>query len=145
MRVLKTAGSTTRAAILKEPPTSFLAQGPAGIIFDDGMLDVTVVAPVTTAGAIAASYHLVRTALNEAPTERDDIGYLRAKRVIIRTNPPQKVVLDGEIFGTTPIDIECIPGGLTLFVPADAIPPAAVEHAHVRSHKPAQPGGKYLT
>ncbi|PSB03881.1 lipid kinase, partial [filamentous cyanobacterium Phorm 46] len=27
------------------PPTSILAQGPAGIIFDDGLLDVTLVAP----------------------------------------------------------------------------------------------------
>lgn len=110
------------------PPTSVLAQGPAGVIYDDGLLDVTVVAPISRTGAIAASYHLLRTALNEsAATDRDDIGYLRAKRVIVRTEPTQKVVLDGEIIGTTPIDVECIPGGLTIFVPLEAALPAPVE------------------
>lgn len=109
------------------PPTSVLAQGPSGVIFDDGLLDVTVVSPVTRAGAIAASYHLLQTALNESATERDDVGYLRAKRVIIKTDPPQKVVLDGEIIGFTPIDVECLPGGLTIFVPAHAASSSVVE------------------
>lgn len=99
------------------PPTSILAQGPAGILFDDGLLDLTVVAPSNVAGAIAASYHLLQTALSGSATERDDIGYLRARRIQVRTNPLQKVVVDGEIIGTTPIDVECIPGGLTLLVP----------------------------
>lgn len=109
------------------PPTSVLAQGPAGVVFDDGLLDVTVVAPSTRAGAIAASYHLLQTALNESATEREDVGYLRAKRVIVRTDPPQKVVLDGEIIGFTPIDVECVPGGLTIFVPQEVALPLAVE------------------
>ncbi|HAZ45387.1 MAG TPA: lipid kinase [Cyanobacteria bacterium UBA11369] len=99
------------------PATSILAQGPAGVIFDDGLLDLTVVAPANVAGAIAASYHLFRTALSGNPTNRDDIGYLRAKRCKITANPPQKVVLDGEIVGTTPLEVECIPSGLTILVP----------------------------
>ncbi|MEG3987471.1 YegS/Rv2252/BmrU family lipid kinase [Microcoleus sp. S28C3] len=99
------------------PPTSILAQGPAGIIFDDGLLDVTLVAPQNKAGAIAASYHLLQTALSGNATDRDDIGYLRAKKVTISADPPQKVVVDGEIIGMTPVSIECVPGGLTIFVP----------------------------
>ncbi|MBE9095478.1 YegS/Rv2252/BmrU family lipid kinase [Tychonema sp. LEGE 07203] len=99
------------------PATSILAQGPAGIVFDDGLLDVTLVAPENKAGAIAASYHLLQTALTGNPSDRDDIGYLRAKKVKITTDPPQKVVVDGELFGITPITIECVPGGLTIFVP----------------------------
>lgn len=109
------------------PPTSILAQGPRGVIFDDGLLDITVVAPMSRAGAIAASYHLLQSALNETATKRDDIGYLRARRVIVRTEPPQQVVLDGEIIGTTPIDVECVPGGLTIFVPPEAAPPSPIE------------------
>ncbi|WP_319418716.1 hypothetical protein [Pleurocapsa sp. FMAR1] len=35
------------------------------------------------------------------------------------TDPPQKVVLDGEIIGTMPIEVKCIPGGLTVFVPLE--------------------------
>lgn len=99
------------------PSTSILAQGPAGIIYDDGLLDLTVVAPANRAGAIASAYHLLQTALRGDAAERDDIGYLRAKRIKVTTEPPQKVVLDGEIFGTTPVEIECIPGGLTILVP----------------------------
>ncbi|HEY9610258.1 MAG TPA: YegS/Rv2252/BmrU family lipid kinase [Allocoleopsis sp.] len=99
------------------PPTSLLAQGPAGIICDDGLLDLTVVAPANRAGAIASAYHLLQTALRGDAVERDDIGYLRARRIKVTTEPPQKVVLDGEIIGTTPIDVECVPGGLTLLMP----------------------------
>ncbi|KAM3098792.1 YegS/Rv2252/BmrU family lipid kinase [Phormidesmis sp. 146-35] len=99
------------------PATSVLAQGPSGLIVDDGLLDLTIVAPSNKAGAIAATYHLLQSALSGTPAERDDIGYLRAKRFKITTNPPQKVVLDGEMVGVTPVDIECVPGGLTIFVP----------------------------
>ncbi|HEY9650981.1 MAG TPA: YegS/Rv2252/BmrU family lipid kinase, partial [Coleofasciculaceae cyanobacterium] len=99
------------------PPTSILAQGPAGIIYDDGLLDLTVVAPTNLTAAIAASYHLLQTALRGDAVERQDIGYLRAKRLKVSAQPPQKVVLDGEIIGMTPIEVECIPGGLTIVVP----------------------------
>ncbi|NEQ24019.1 MAG: lipid kinase, partial [Microcoleus sp. SIO2G3] len=106
------------------PPTSILAQGPAGLAVDDGLLDITIVAPTTKASAIAASVHLLQTALNSNPVERDDIGYLRARKIRVTDNPPQKVVVDGELFGETPIEIECIPGSLTLLVPSveEAIP-----------------------
>lgn len=125
-KVIKTTAAAVTVANAA-PPTSVLAQGPAGVVFDDGLLDVTVVAPSTRAGAIAASYHLLQTALNESATEREDVGYLRAKRVVIRTDPPQKVVLDGEIIGFTPIDVECVPGGLTIFVPKEVASSDVVE------------------
>jgi len=110
-----TAGAVTVANAA--PPTSILAQGPAGIIFDDGLLDLTVVAPQNRTGAIASAYHLLQSAFRGDAAERDDIGYLRARRIKVTTEPPQKVVLDGEIIGTTPIDVECVPGGLTILVP----------------------------
>jgi len=110
-----TAGAVTIANAA--PATSILAQGPAGIIFDDGLLDLTVVAPENRTGAIASAYHLLQSAFRGDAAERDDIGYLRARRIKVTTEPPQKVVLDGEIIGTTPIDVECVPGGLTILVP----------------------------
>ncbi|MDX2096511.1 MAG: YegS/Rv2252/BmrU family lipid kinase [Leptolyngbyaceae cyanobacterium bins.59] len=99
------------------PPTSILAQGPAKILFDDGLLDLTIVASVNRVGAITASYNLLQSALRGDAIERDDVGYLRAKRVKIITDPPQKVAVDGEIIGTTPVEITCIPGGLRIFTP----------------------------
>ncbi|MBE9046026.1 YegS/Rv2252/BmrU family lipid kinase [Pleurocapsales cyanobacterium LEGE 10410] len=99
------------------PPTSVLAQGTAGVIYDDGLLDVTIIAPQSRASAIAISYHLLQTASNDEAAQRDDVGYLRTKWVKVTTDPPQKVVLDGEIIGKTPIEVKCIPGGLTVFTP----------------------------
>jgi YegS/Rv2252/BmrU family lipid kinase len=104
------------------PATSVLAQGPAGVIYDDGLLDVTIVAPENAPGAIAASLHLLQSALMGNAADRDDIGYLRAKRVKVTTTPPQKVALDGEIIGTTPIEVECIPQSLTVFSPGSPEP-----------------------
>ncbi len=104
-------------ATVTAPPTSILAQGPAGIRYDDGYLDVTIVAPKNWAGVIAASYHLLQTGLRGDAAIHDDIGYIRSQRVKISTKPEQKVVLDGELIGTTPIDIQCIPSGLNIYVP----------------------------
>ncbi|OUL37585.1 lipid kinase [Nostoc sp. T09] len=115
-RIIKTSAVAVTVANAA-PPTSVLAQGPAGLIYDDGLLDLTIVAPVTKAGAIAATYHLFQTASSGNPAERDDIGYLRAKQFKITTEPPQKVVLDGEIIGNTPIEVKCVPAGLKVFVP----------------------------
>lgn len=99
------------------PPTSILAQGPAEIIYDDGLLDITILAPDNQTEVIAASYHLLDTALRKEATEREDIVQLRSRHFKLTTNPPHKFTLDGDIVGTTPIEIKCIPGGLTVFVP----------------------------
>ena len=126
------------------PPTSILAHGTAGVIYDDGLLDVTIVTPQTRASAIAISYHLLQTASNDEAAERDDIGYLRTKWVKVITDPPQKVVLDGEIIGTTPIEVECIPNGLTVFTPKKYIEQEAerLEHlAGIKIRKKSDDGG----
>ncbi len=115
-KIIKTSASAVTVANAA-PATSVLAQGPAGIIYDDGLLDLTIVSPANTTGAIAAAFHLFQTASAGNAVERDDIGYLRAKQFIIRTDPPQKVALDGEIIGTTPIEVKCVPAGLKIFVP----------------------------
>jgi YegS/Rv2252/BmrU family lipid kinase len=99
------------------PITSILAQGAAAVVFDDGMLDLTIVAPATPLIAIATACDLLSSTLRGEASQREDVGFLRAKHFKVTTNPPQKVVLDGEIIGTTPIDIECIPNGLTIFAP----------------------------
>ncbi|MBD2518941.1 YegS/Rv2252/BmrU family lipid kinase [Nostoc sp. FACHB-973] len=115
-RIIKTSACAVTVANAA-PPTSVLAQGPSGLIYDDGLLDLTIVAPTSKAGAIAATFHLFQTASTGNAAERDDIGYLRAKQFKITTEPPQKVVLDGEIIGTTPIEVKCVPAGLKIFVP----------------------------
>jgi YegS/Rv2252/BmrU family lipid kinase len=114
------------------PPTSILAHGTAGVIYDDGLLDITIITPQNRASAIAISYHLLQTASNDEAAERDDIGYLRTKWVKVTTDPPQKVVLDGEIIGETPIEAKCIPGGLTVFAPLEKIPQEQEKLEHLK-------------
>lgn len=99
------------------PPTSILAQGVDEVIYTDGLLDITIFAPVNTLAALMASYHLLQSALQSRATMRDDIGYLRARKVRITANPPQKVVIDGEIVEADSIEVNCIPLGLNIFVP----------------------------
>ena len=117
------------------PPTSILAQGTAGVIYDDGLLDITIITPQNRASAIAISYHLLQTASNDEAAEREDIGYLRTKWVKVTTDPPQKIVLDGEIIGETPIEAKCIPGGLTVFAPLEKIPPEQEKLEHLKGIK----------
>lgn len=99
------------------PPTSILAQGPAEVVADDGMLDITIVAAKGIGSTLAASYELLRSAMSDQVAERDDIGSLRAKQVKITTDPVQRVVLDGEILGEDHIEVVCVPKGLTLIIP----------------------------
>lgn len=99
------------------PPTSILAHGGPEVVADDGVLDVTIAAPKGITGALAASYELLRSALNNDAAERDDIGYFRTQQLVIRTDPPQKVAIDGDVVAETPIAIECVPAGLTIFIP----------------------------
>ncbi|MCX7596627.1 MAG: YegS/Rv2252/BmrU family lipid kinase [Fischerella sp.] len=127
-KVIKTSAAAVTVANAA-PPTSVLAQGPAGIIADDGLLDLTVVAPVNKAAAIAATFHLFQTASTGEAVERSDIGYLRAKQFKITTDPPQKVVVDGELLGKTPVEIRCLPASLKVFVPLteEVSPPEKLE------------------
>lgn len=101
------------------PATSVLAQGSSGVVPYDGLLDVTIFAPEGTGGAIAASYNLFQTALNKRSTKREDVGYFRCSSLSITADPEQEVVLDGEMIGPTPLNIYCIPHGLTLMTPTN--------------------------
>ncbi|MGF1523265.1 MAG: YegS/Rv2252/BmrU family lipid kinase [Leptolyngbyaceae cyanobacterium] len=104
------------------PPTSILAQGPEEVVVDDGLLDITIVAAKGVGSALAASYELFRSAISGQATEREDIGFLRSKRVKINTAPLQNVALDGEVLGEVPIEVICVPQGLNLVVPRQTSP-----------------------
>ncbi len=99
------------------PPTSVLAQGFGDVNYEDGLLDITISMVKTRMQAITALTSLFTSALVNSPTNREDILCLRASRVKISTDSPRNVVVDGEIIGTTPVDLECIPKALTVLTP----------------------------
>ncbi|CDM92910.1 MAG: methylglyoxal synthase [Limnospira sp. PMC 1291.21] len=107
------------------PATSILAQGLGEVIPNDGKLEVLIFAAnqnenqkFTKVRAIAGMVELFGSALLKTGTQRDHMIGLRATNVKVKTEPPQKVVLDGEIIGTTPIEIQCIPNGLKILAPS---------------------------
>jgi YegS/Rv2252/BmrU family lipid kinase len=98
------------------PITSVLAQGIGQVVFDDGLLDVTIASASTRMEAIRTVTQLLSGALTKQ-VNSPNIAHFGAHRLKVTATPPQKVVVDGEIIGTTPVEIECIPNGLTVFAP----------------------------
>jgi len=100
------------------PLISLLAQGTKKAIVDDGLLYITMIAPTDTIDAIASTFSLLKAAIQGEATHRSSIVHLRSRYIKVRTNPPQKVAIDGDLAGETPIEIECIPSALTVFAPS---------------------------
>jgi diacylglycerol kinase (ATP) len=99
------------------PATSVLAQGFGQVLANDGLLDVTIATPPNRLQGLNALTSLFASALVNVPTNREDIIRLRTPRLKITTEPPQKVAIDGEIIGTTPVELECLPKVLTVISP----------------------------
>ncbi len=99
-------------------PTSILAQGLGQIIPDDGLLEVTIGTPETKLQALDAITDLMIAAIAQTPTDREDLICFRTSQIKVITDPPQKVVIDGELVGTTPIEVKCLPKSLAVIVPA---------------------------
>ena len=99
------------------PPTSVLAQGIGEVVADDGLLDITIATVDNKVQAVTTILSMLGAALIRTNAELDNIVHLRSPRVKISAKPNQKVVLDGEIIGSTPLEIECLPQSLKVFAP----------------------------
>jgi diacylglycerol kinase family enzyme len=99
------------------PSTSVLAQGLGAVIPDDGLMEVTIATSTTRLQGINALASLVAAAARGNPTQRDDITCLRTSRIKVTTDPPQKVVIDGEVLEANPLEFVCLPQALTVFAP----------------------------
>jgi len=102
------------------PATSVLAQGFGQVIPDDGLLEVTIASPATRLQGINALASLMASAVVQSATTHPDLLCLRARRLTISTDPPQKLVIDGEILEADPVTFTCQPGALTVFAPLRA-------------------------
>jgi YegS/Rv2252/BmrU family lipid kinase len=103
------------------PRKTFLAHGPSTVDPSDGLLDVTIIAMRSITEALATGVHLLRQAAVGDAAQRDNIGYFACKRVRITTDPPMRVLIDGEEAGMSPLYVESRPGSLVVVAP----PPAA--------------------
>ncbi|MEM8831199.1 MAG: methylglyoxal synthase [Cyanobacteria bacterium P01_G01_bin.19] len=101
------------------PPTSVLAQGIGEVVANDGLLDITIATVDNKLQAVTTLFSMLGAALIKTSAELDNIVHVRARKVKISAAPEQKVVLDGEIIGNTPLEIECLPQSLTVFAPSN--------------------------
>jgi len=99
------------------PPTSVLAQGIGEVIVDDGLLDITIATVDNKLQGVTTILSMLGAALIRTNAELANVVHLRSPKVKISANPKQKVVLDGEIIGNTPLEIECLPQSLRVFAP----------------------------
>jgi diacylglycerol kinase family enzyme len=84
------------------PPKTALAQGPARVVGDDGLLDVTIVTAHSAGDFLAAGFELVRSTLAGEEARDHRVFTLRSRTVRVVCEPAQAVGLDGEEAGTTP-------------------------------------------
>jgi diacylglycerol kinase (ATP) len=99
------------------PATSVLAQGFGQVLPDDGLLEVTIASPTTRLQGLNALASLLTSAVVQSPSTHPDLICLRAREITITTDPPQRLVIDGEILDLNPVTFTCLPGALTVFAP----------------------------
>ncbi|MEM1370355.1 MAG: YegS/Rv2252/BmrU family lipid kinase [Cyanobacteria bacterium P01_H01_bin.15] len=102
------------------PNTSVLAQGGGKVLIDDGELDVTITVPdgkFDRFQAMQTVLDLFGAGLMNAPSEREEVIHLRTSKIKVSTDPPQKVVVDGDLIEDREITIECVPNSLRIMVP----------------------------
>ena len=99
------------------PPTSVSAQGFGQVVPDDGLLEITIASPANRLEGLNMLASLVGSALFSSPTRQENLLCFRAARIRIHTDPPQRLVVDGEITEANPVEFRCVPGGLTLLAP----------------------------
>lgn len=107
--------------------TSILAQGPAEIVPDDGLLDVTLISVDTIPQALSTSYALLRSAQQGQSVDSQHVSCFRTDRIKISTHPPQKIVIDGELTEITEVEVICIPASLSVIVPQTETEPTEAE------------------
>jgi diacylglycerol kinase (ATP) len=92
--------------------TSNFLMAPAARL-DDGLLDVTILGPMTRRRLIAAFPKIFTGEHVHLP----EVESFTASHIQIETDPPKALTPDGELTGSTPVTIECLPKAVEAFVP----------------------------
>jgi diacylglycerol kinase family enzyme/membrane-associated phospholipid phosphatase len=112
------------------PPTSVLAQGMGEVVFDDGLLDVTIITSQTVQQPTIRSrlqaardlINLYGSALINTKAQLPNLYHFRAEQLTLKTSTPEQIVVDGEMIGDTPLQVRCLPAALSVIAPAKRQP-----------------------
>ena len=77
-------------------------------VADDGWLDLLAIDPLTFSGALSRLPRLFDGRLAGDPA----FHVTRCRDATIASEPPSRVQLDGQSFGTTPVTVSILPGAL---------------------------------
>lgn len=97
------------------PSTSVFANGLEESDFQDGLLEITVIQAGDDGDTL--SLDAVNDLLfgNHEHDSECVVARHKGRKIKITADPPQRIVLDGEMKGDTPLEIECIPKSLKVF------------------------------
>lgn len=85
-----------------------------GATIDDGVLDICLVETVSKPTLL---YQLSQV-FSGKHVHHPSVTMLRAKTISVDADPPQPLLIDGEVCGTTPATITLLPAALPFLVPA---------------------------
>jgi YegS/Rv2252/BmrU family lipid kinase len=84
-----------------------------GIRSDDGLLDLCVFSPATFRDSVRVLWRLLRKDFRTDPC----MLYVAGTTFRLETDPPRTAQADGEIIGSTPLDITVVPHGALMLIP----------------------------
>ncbi len=87
-----------------------------GAVVDDGCLDVCLVAEVSKPTLL---YNLTQIFFGKH-LRCPAVSMHRARSLTVDAEPPQPLLIDGEVLGTTPATVRVLPGALPFLVPGGA-------------------------
>ncbi|MFT4263313.1 MAG: YegS/Rv2252/BmrU family lipid kinase [Nocardioides sp.] len=114
--VLDGVEQTREAMFVSVANTDYFGGGmriAAGAAFDDGLLDVCIVRPVSRTTLL----RFFPTVSTGAHVDNPIFERVRARTVTVATTPTMTTYADGERFGDLPLTVEAVPAALTVLVP----------------------------
>ncbi len=91
----------------------FAGLGLKSILVDDGLLDVIIVRD-----ARVKSFVAIGAGIGGAKLNPEYIQHWQAHEITIEADPPQPVVIDGELAGQTPVSVRVVPGVVRILTAA---------------------------
>ncbi len=89
--------------------TSFLMAPEAKM--DDGLLDVTLLNKINRRGLLK----IFPTMFDGSHVQQDHVEVFKARKIKIETGVPKVLTPDGEVLGSTPIEVECLKQDVPFF------------------------------
>ncbi len=84
---------------------------------DDGLFDICILGSRHRSDYWTNVIQILSQQKRNLSHTHDGIRHLRAKHIVIRSRPKLKVQADGDVIGTTPVEIEALPGAIAVLVP----------------------------